>query len=340
MSINKDNYETFLIDYLDGKLNANEVSEVLLFLELHPEIKAEFEGISGISIPQEELSLDFSDLKKPIFDEAKRSYEPLLIAQLEGELGIDENIELQKGFVLYPELKREEFLFSQTKFVTDHSVVFPQKQQLKKGSLFIVHRNTILRIAAILLLISAVGISVSHLTKNPETIQTAVIETPGNNKPKTNESASNIIRNKVEPRSAIQSKNQSELQLLQSSKENIVSSSQKIQKQQLATYAMDSKNIQELETIVKPEFAPLTKSNSWLAYTPPATISQTNEFIDLPTFLRNKLNKGTKQIETKTIAALEDMNKTAGISVVKDSITGKILHFEIVALGLEWSQSK
>ena len=33
MSINKNNYETFLIDYLDGKLTANEVSEVLLFLD-------------------------------------------------------------------------------------------------------------------------------------------------------------------------------------------------------------------------------------------------------------------------------------------------------------------
>jgi hypothetical protein len=339
MSINKNNYETFLIDYLDGKLNANEVSEVLLFLEQHPDIKAEFEGISGMSIPQEELSFDFSNLKKPTFDEVKRSYEPLLIAKLEGELSIDENIELQKGFVLYPELKREEFLFSQTKFVNDHSVVFPRKQQLKKGGLFIVHRNTILRIAAILLLISAVGISVSRLTKNPGTIQTAVIETPGNNSPQT-ESVSNTIGNKVESQSTIQQKKQSELQSIQSSKENIASLSQKIQKQQLATNAMESKNIERLKPIEKPEIAPLTKSDSWLTYTPPAAITQTNEFIDLPTFLRNKLNKGTKQIETKTIAALEDMNKTAGISVVKDSTTGRILHFEIAALGLEWSQSK
>ena len=33
MNIDKSNYEVYLIDYLDGKLTANEVSEVLLFLE-------------------------------------------------------------------------------------------------------------------------------------------------------------------------------------------------------------------------------------------------------------------------------------------------------------------
>ena len=50
MEINKHNYEIVLIDYLDGKLNPLEVAELLLFLEQHPDIKAEFEGLENVSV--------------------------------------------------------------------------------------------------------------------------------------------------------------------------------------------------------------------------------------------------------------------------------------------------
>jgi hypothetical protein len=48
MEIDINNYESVLIDYFDGNLNALEVAEVLLFLEQHPEIKNEFEALGTL----------------------------------------------------------------------------------------------------------------------------------------------------------------------------------------------------------------------------------------------------------------------------------------------------
>jgi hypothetical protein len=64
MSINRNNYETYLIDYLDGTLHPNEVAEVLLFLEQHADIKQEFEAMGGVVLPAIETSFDSSFLLK------------------------------------------------------------------------------------------------------------------------------------------------------------------------------------------------------------------------------------------------------------------------------------
>ena len=54
MKLTQKNYETYLVDYLDGKLTPLEVAELLLFLEQHPHIKAEFESFDCIVIDKAE----------------------------------------------------------------------------------------------------------------------------------------------------------------------------------------------------------------------------------------------------------------------------------------------
>ncbi len=50
MKLDRTTYELFIIDYLEGQLDAIQVSELLLFLEQNPDLKAEIEGIEHVSL--------------------------------------------------------------------------------------------------------------------------------------------------------------------------------------------------------------------------------------------------------------------------------------------------
>ena len=43
MELNKETYEIWMIDYFDGNLNSEEVSELRLFLLTHPELECSLE---------------------------------------------------------------------------------------------------------------------------------------------------------------------------------------------------------------------------------------------------------------------------------------------------------
>jgi hypothetical protein len=139
MNINRNNYEVYMIDYLDGKLDALEVSELLLFVEQHPDIKKEFDLLNEVAVVPviKEEYIDKNALKKPSFTEIRSHYQEQLVANLEGDLSIYEQYELERSFAVYPQLKAEAELYTKTKFQPDLSVVFPQKKQLKRRGVVI-----------------------------------------------------------------------------------------------------------------------------------------------------------------------------------------------------------
>jgi hypothetical protein len=152
--INRNNYEAYLMDYIDGKLNAVEVSEVLLFLEQYPHIKEELNGLKEIHLSEQDLpGPDFSLLMKPTYKDEKQKFETLIISKLEGEISEENSSILQKGLLIYPELTHDIYLFEQTKLTPDTSIVFPNKHALKKGGWAVpLWQNWYSRAAAIALL--------------------------------------------------------------------------------------------------------------------------------------------------------------------------------------------
>ena len=65
MSINRNTYEVYLIDYFEGNLDALQVSELLLFLEQNPDLKTECENLELVYLTQDNIApLDKSSLKK------------------------------------------------------------------------------------------------------------------------------------------------------------------------------------------------------------------------------------------------------------------------------------
>ncbi|MES2689500.1 MAG: hypothetical protein V4658_03805, partial [Bacteroidota bacterium] len=162
MKLNRTTYEIYLIDYLDGKLDAVEVSELLLFLEQNPDLKEEFDGLDEVSLVKENetASFDASALKKPAYNTIGKNYEALLLALLEGDINADQQKELNGAFALYPELKKDAALFAQTRLQADLRVVFKNKSQLKVFAIQPYYK-TLVRVAAVLLLVSFAGIYLS-----------------------------------------------------------------------------------------------------------------------------------------------------------------------------------
>jgi anti-sigma factor RsiW len=53
MSINIDNYEQYVIDYLDGNLDEIKSEEMAAFLLLHPAIAEDLDGLSAMKLESE-----------------------------------------------------------------------------------------------------------------------------------------------------------------------------------------------------------------------------------------------------------------------------------------------
>jgi hypothetical protein len=325
MKVTRNNYEPILIDYLDGKLSAAEVEEVLLFLALHPEIKEEVEGMEGVCFPEEKTAFDAATLYKPLYPEVKKTYEQLLVARLEGDLSMEDQQRLQYGFTVYPEMYDDARLFSYTRFSPEKNTVFPYKQQLKKGNLFVLHRQTILRIAAVVLLISVIGIFTSRLTRqsrpqlaqqeNPKpaqgTASKAEKTTPTSTQTPVTETKT-TVHPSVPPSPGVKPHHPLTLALI-------------THKEHRLPIAANTSQI----------ITPFT-SPARLAYAIPEPVATEDKFIPLTELLRERV---THQLEQKTKTAFRDLNKTAGVSIQKDS-SGRIRSVEIAALGLAWSQTK
>lgn len=336
MSIDKNNYELFLMDYLDGKLDANEVSEVLLFLEQNPEIKIEFEGMAEMNISGlVEEPVSFAHLKQKEFEQVKREYEPMLVATIEGDLTKAESVILKKGVQLYPELLKEQELFAQTILQPDYTITYTGKKSLKRGSVWVLHRNTLMRAAAILLMTFTagwylVGNKILTSTSSQQTASLPAVGQPQQSNrsmaPAVQQAANDVAVN-------LSSHNQ---------KQESESHQQKTVTINLTELALieplESNAIHSEKPEVNAEFGDVSE---WLAYTQPQLPQKSEDtFTDLRTLAGLGINKGAQQLEAKTLSIVEAVNKAAGISMEKDASTGKVKRFGISGLGFEWSKSK
>lgn len=158
--INRNNYETFFLDYLEGNLSASEKEDLFSFLSVNPELKKELEEAEIVTLNNtKEHYENKEDLKKIYFDTevSLRNFDHFSIASIEGDLNesqqkrldifIEENPILLKDFTLYKRVKLE----------ADKSIVFFGKGSLKKnvsGRMVLLKRFSV---AASLLLVAAIS---------------------------------------------------------------------------------------------------------------------------------------------------------------------------------------
>ena len=160
MSINITNYELYVMDYLERNLDSIKKKEMDTFLLLHPNIAQEIDGLNDIKITNpniKKLDVDFSlSLKKNEVIElnhiSEENYEEVFIADLEQDLNLQEKktltLFLKENPGLQPEFKQQQSTILQP----NKSIVFENKELLKKKTRLVILWPSIATAAAILFL--------------------------------------------------------------------------------------------------------------------------------------------------------------------------------------------
>lgn len=156
MEINRNNYEAYFIDYLEGNLNERLVDSFIEFIKLNPDLKEELDLFESVSAAPETISYTKKEkLYKEKYD-SEKEFNEAAIAQLEGDISTEEKFEFEMYLAEHPEKKKEAALFTETKLIADESILFDKKNTLYRKS----RRKVILlwsgRVAAILILAFAV----------------------------------------------------------------------------------------------------------------------------------------------------------------------------------------
>lgn len=327
MNIDKSNYEVYLIDYLDGKLTANEVSEVLLFLENNPTIKAEFEGINEVNLVAElTTTFDNSFLIKNNVDHINY----LLINQLEGTLSLKENAEITQNLIDTPTLIKEKNLFSSTVNKPDLSIVFPNKKLLTKPTIILAWYKPLLRIAAILLLMGSLGLVLYKSSTTTQKI--AIVNMPSTPIKKQIPTALPSTQKTIDKPSEnfVVTKNQPK------ALPNKIVKNSTIYTEKVMPIEATIKTFQADEKLnLKPVYAIANKVTA-------PTINE-EVFDDLRTLAIKQIKQNTFKLigqNNQNITLIEAINKTTGadLKINKDTTTGRINKFEIAALGIAWSR--
>lgn len=315
MNLDRTTYELFIIDYLEGQLDAVQVSELLLFLEQNPDLKTEFEGIEQVYLHKEEiLGVDKKSLKKPEQINITPAIENLMVAVLESDATPAEQAHLSNLTATYPNLRIQQHWLAQTITEADLAVVYPRKKSLKKFSIGKWYKISAVAAALIASLVIAVFYN-TPITPNP----IAHVKPVSNPK--------NVAQNKAETLPVLASlTTQKEIKHTRKSiYANKLTAPIKTAPASCTLIATSKKPM--LTAANKLEFKVQNTQVILLA----AHKNTDDDFINANEWLKNKVAETTSP---NSLLARFNQITGAGIILEKDSFSGKFKRFEITSLGL------
>ena len=130
--ININNYEEFVLDYLEQNLDNSTNNKFELFIEQNPKIKEEINDL--LSYSAEPINTSFNKklhLKKSKIENISY-FGYLCISDIENTITTDEKNELEKIFVESPELLLDYEQYTKTKLQAHKNITFPNKNKLKR----------------------------------------------------------------------------------------------------------------------------------------------------------------------------------------------------------------
>jgi hypothetical protein len=152
MNINLDNYEQYLLMYVDNELSAAEQRDVESFLRDYPYLREELEQLKQTILPIEAVSFDKAVLLKPVLDEGMQKK---LLMHLDGELPAGESLALQNSLAADKMLSKEWADLQKTKLDANDIVLHPDKESLYRKERARVVTGRFLRWAVAAMLIGA-----------------------------------------------------------------------------------------------------------------------------------------------------------------------------------------
>ncbi len=140
MKINNGNCEAWFLDFYEGNLSKEGVEELFAFLVLNPEMRDLFDSYEEVSFsPDKHIKFDWkSELKKPmdvVLGINESNYEEYFVSHVEGLLNANEEAEIEKFLLQFPEKRAELELLQQAVLIPDEHIVFEHKASLHKSVL-------------------------------------------------------------------------------------------------------------------------------------------------------------------------------------------------------------
>lgn len=336
MRITRQNYETFLIDYLEGNLDPLTVSEVLLFLKKHPDIQQEFVDLEIHTIDTEWANIpDFTSLKKPAFPTVQNQLQTLLIAELEGDLSTEDKSNLALHQILYPELERDRELYAYTINKPELDVVYPNKKELKKNIIFQMPNFRYWQSAAAIL-IAVFGLA-WYLVQQQNNMQMHTTQSANQTTPSFSNDSNGETNNQekaVLRKQYVSNLKQKIKPVIRRKPLPILIENRILAKPEAISMAMNNPanlvKLQNREITLTPNI-PLVSNDS---------IPTKASHISLAQLLFQKVSAASIVLQNKANTTVANASKSAGIVVELDETNQKISKLAFAPLGFEWSQSK
>jgi hypothetical protein len=132
VKINRQNYESYFLDYIDGKLAPHMLEEFNSFLSLNPDLAEEIDGIDQVNLLAEEFPfLTKENLKKEDTGDILSEIETLLIGYLEGDLTPQQMAQVEQMCKDSESVASALARFKRTKLDAEESIIFDAKRLLK-----------------------------------------------------------------------------------------------------------------------------------------------------------------------------------------------------------------
>lgn len=131
MKIGRDNYEQYFIDYLDGKLDPEELDILMSFLELNPDLKKELGGMDRAYLVPGRQTYAFKENLRKTVD----PFEEVCIDVIEHQLGEEKALQFHRVISEDAEKQVTFNLYRSTILEPDMNIQYPLKARLKRGPL-------------------------------------------------------------------------------------------------------------------------------------------------------------------------------------------------------------
>lgn len=152
--INRDNYEAFLLDMVEGTITAADREELVLFLAQNPDLDVDLDGLEFATLDEEGITFPHKETLKKT---GASRFDELAVKQIEEGLTPAEQTELNAIVASNKEYTKHLSAFAQTVLVADRSVIFKNKESLKQGAVIRpLWANALRAAAAVALLVGAV----------------------------------------------------------------------------------------------------------------------------------------------------------------------------------------
>src|ERR1041384_3493662 len=125
--ISIDNYEAYLLDYMEGNLSKEDLVELQIFAAQHPHLNIDLNDLELVELVEDEVKFENKNsLKKAGISDEK------FVAYIENELTAEEKQNIDALCSKDEKSARDLKLFQHTIIKSDAAIVFEGKNKLKK----------------------------------------------------------------------------------------------------------------------------------------------------------------------------------------------------------------